>query len=125
MGGLGLFFQVWLPESTPLAALAIVHGMGDHSGRFSRLVLPLVEQGFAAYGFDLRGYGRSPGIRGHINSFSEYREDVRLFLQFISVQQPGVLRFLMGYSLGSGIVLDYVHPRSERAARRDPERRGD
>lgn len=108
MAGVDLFYQTWLPEGAPRAALAIVHGMGDHSGRFDRLVLPLAERGFASFGFDLRGYGRSPGIRGYINSFKEYREDLRAFLNFISGELPGTPRFVLGYSLGSSIVLDYI-----------------
>jgi alpha-beta hydrolase superfamily lysophospholipase len=107
-GGLDLFYQAWLPQDAPRAVLAIVHGAGDHSGRFDRLVMPLAQDGFAAYSFDLRGYGRSPGRRGHINRWQEYREDLRCFLQLVVQQQSGVPVFLMGYSLGAGIVLDYI-----------------
>ncbi|MBE0697549.1 MAG: alpha/beta hydrolase, partial [Anaerolineaceae bacterium] len=56
-GGLELYYQAWYPEGAPRAILAIVHGAGDHSGRFEHLVLPLAESGFAAYAFDLRGFG--------------------------------------------------------------------
>jgi alpha-beta hydrolase superfamily lysophospholipase len=108
VGGLDLFYQAWLPEGAPRAAMAIVHGAGDHSGRFSRLVLSLAQDGFAAYAFDLRGFGRSPGRRGHINRWSEYREDVRCFLALIGEKHPAAPLFLMGYSLGAGIVLDTI-----------------
>jgi alpha-beta hydrolase superfamily lysophospholipase len=107
-GGLDLFYQAWLPEGTPRAAVAVVHGAGDHSGRLDRLALPLEQNSFATYAFDLRGFGRSPGKRGHINRWEEYREDVRCFLQLISTQQPGTPLFLMGYSLGAGIALDFI-----------------
>jgi alpha-beta hydrolase superfamily lysophospholipase len=107
-GGLDLFYQAWLPEGTPRAAVAVVHGAGDHSGRLDRLALPLEQNSFATYAFDLRGFGRSPGKRGHINRWEEYREDVRCFLQLISTQQPGTPLFLMGYSLGAGIALDLI-----------------
>jgi alpha-beta hydrolase superfamily lysophospholipase len=107
-GGLDLFYQAWLPEGTPRAAVAVVHGAGDHSGRLDRLALPLEQNSFATYAFDLRGFGRSPGKRGHINRWEEYREDVRCFLQLISAQQPGTPLFLMGYSLGAGIALDFI-----------------
>lgn len=108
LGGLELFNQAWLPDNTPRAALAIVHGQGDHSGRFDRLVLPLAEHGFASYAYDQRGFGRSPGRKGHINAWAEYREDLRAFLKMIGEQQPGVPVFLFGYSMGTVVVLDYI-----------------
>ncbi len=111
-GGLELFYQSWRPaagpDAAPGAVLALVHGAGDHSGRFDHLVSPLVIRGFAAVSFDLRGFGRSPGRKGHINAWAEYREDLRAFLRLAQEQFPGVPLFLMGYSLGAGIVLDYI-----------------
>lgn len=106
--GLELYYQSWLPGGARRAVMAIVHGAGDHSGRFARLVQPLAEQGIGSYAFDLRGFGRSPGKKGHINGWDEYREDVRLFLGLIEEKIPGTPLFLFGYSLGAAIVLDYV-----------------
>jgi alpha-beta hydrolase superfamily lysophospholipase len=88
--------------------LVIVHGAGDHSGRYSRLVNPLVERGFTVYGYDMRGYGRSPGKRGHINAWADYREDAGAFLMFVKERAPGLPVFLFGYSLGAQVALDYV-----------------
>jgi alpha-beta hydrolase superfamily lysophospholipase len=104
-GGVELVYQAWRPEGNPRGVLAIVHGLGDHSGRFDNLVTPLVEHGFAATAFDLRGFGRSPGRKGHIHRWEEYREDVRAFLRLIG---PGAPVFLFGYSFGSMIVLDFI-----------------
>jgi alpha-beta hydrolase superfamily lysophospholipase len=117
-GGTELFYQCWRPLNTAKAALVFVHGAGDHSGRFGNLVTSLVDHSFAAFGFDLRGFGRSPGIKGHINAWSEYREDTHAFLQFAQTQVLGVPLFLMGYSLGAAIVLDYIlqSPSSQRGA---------
>lgn len=107
-GSLDLYYQSWRADGVPRAVLVIIHGAGDHSGRFERLVLPLAAQGFTAYAFDLRGFGRSPGKKGHINSWNEYREDVRLFLELVGNMEPGIPVFLFGYSLGAVIVLEYV-----------------
>jgi acylglycerol lipase len=106
-GSLELYYQAWIPES-PRAALVIVHGFGEHSGRYPNLVKQLVPRGYALYGFDHRGHGRSPGRRGHINAWSEYRDDVRAFLQVARQQQPRLPVFLFGHSLGGLIVLEYV-----------------
>ncbi|MCH7641097.1 alpha/beta hydrolase, partial [Patescibacteria group bacterium] len=54
--------------------MIIVHGWGEHSDRYSNAVGYLMSYGYAVYGFDQRGNGRSPGKRGHINNWGEYRE---------------------------------------------------
>jgi alpha-beta hydrolase superfamily lysophospholipase len=112
VGGLALYYQNWRPPEDPRGILAIVHGFGEHSGRYPNVVDYLVPRGYAVYGCDLRGHGRSPGQRGHINEWGEYRADVRAFLQFAAEEEPGRPVFLLGHSMGALIVLDYVirHP---------------
>ncbi len=107
-GGLELFYQRWLPEGEHEAVLAIVHGFGEHSGRYGNVVNWFVPKGYAAYGFDLRGHGRSPGPRGYINEWAEYRADVRLFLELVHAQEPERPVFLLGHSMGGLIVLEYA-----------------
>jgi alpha-beta hydrolase superfamily lysophospholipase len=68
----------------------------------------LVPHGYAVYGLDQRGHGRSPGQRGHINGWAEYRGDVDRFLQMVGRVWPGHPLFLLGHSLGALIVLDYL-----------------
>lgn len=108
VGGMELYFQAWLPEGNPRAVLTIVHGAGDHTGRYERIVTPLVETGFACYGFDMRGYGRSGGRRGHIDAWSDYREDLKIFLNLVHSHLPGKPVFLFGFSLGALVALEYV-----------------
>ena len=81
--GLDLYCQCWRPEEEIRGVLAIVHGFGEHSGRYLNVVNHLVPKGFAVYGFDLRGHGRSAGQRGHINQWGEYRQDLGVFLGFV------------------------------------------
>lgn len=107
-GGLELYYQTWRAEKKSLAVLAIIHGFGEHSGRYTNVVNHLIPKGYAVFGFDLRGHGRSPGQRGHINSWDEYREDVRAFLQMTSQREPNQPVFMLGHSMGALIALDYV-----------------
>lgn len=111
-GGLRLYYQAWRPPGQPRTVVAIIHGIGEHSGRFKNIVDYLVARGHAVYALDLRGHGRSPGQRGHLMSWSEYREDVRAFLGRISTREPGRPLFIYGHSMGGLVVLDYVlrHP---------------
>jgi alpha-beta hydrolase superfamily lysophospholipase len=107
-GNLTLYYQSWHPSVPPHAIVTIVHGLGAHSGWFANLVRCLVENGYAVYGFDLRGHGRSAGQRGYINSWEEFRSDLRAFRQLIALAAADLPCFLLGHSLGGTIVLDYV-----------------
>jgi alpha-beta hydrolase superfamily lysophospholipase len=100
----------------PVAALVLVHGLGEHCGRYQNLVDYLVPRGVALYGFDLRGHGRSAGQRGHIDSWDEMRGDLSHFLHYAKRAEGGDRPlFLLGHSLGGLIVLEYgLH--ADRAA---------
>jgi alpha-beta hydrolase superfamily lysophospholipase len=106
--GLRLYFQSWQPCAEPRAILVLLHGLGGHSGTFQNVAEYLLPTCVATYAFDLRGHGRSPGQRGHINAWSEFREDLSAFLRFIDDREQGCPRFLIGHSLGAVIILDYI-----------------
>lgn len=107
-GNLNLFYQCWQPTGQTRAALAIVHGFGEHSGRYPNVVNHFVPRGYAIYALDHRGHGRSPGQRGHINAWREYRDDVRAFVQLVAARESSRPIFLWGHSLGGLIVLEYA-----------------
>jgi len=108
VGELSLYFQCWQPEDNIRAVLVIVHGLGEHSGRYMNVVNHLVPLGYAVYGFDHRGHGRSPGPRGFIKNYIEFRGDVRNFLEMVREREGKRPLFLMGHSMGGGIVVNYV-----------------
>jgi alpha-beta hydrolase superfamily lysophospholipase len=108
--GLQLYYQRWGPEPEPRASIAIQHGIGGHSGQstYTHLIDHLVPLGYALYGLDLRGHGRSEGRRGSINKWEEYRSDLRLLLRMIRGTGSDQPVFLLGQSLGGLIVLEYA-----------------
>ncbi len=106
--GLDLYYQRWLPDHAMQAVVGMVHGLGSHSGWFMTLARSLVAQGYGVYAIDLRGHGQSPGQRGYINDWVEFRGDVQQFWQLIQAQNPGIPCFALGHSLGAMIVLDYA-----------------
>jgi alpha-beta hydrolase superfamily lysophospholipase len=113
-GSINIYYQEWQPDGNVRGILAIVHGLGGHSGLYGNIVNQLIPKNIAVYGVDLRGNGKSPGQRGYINSWSEYRDDVGNFLKFIASKNPEIPIFLLGHSLGGLTVLDYVlHSASE------------
>jgi len=112
-GRLRLYWQAWRPEAQPRAAFVLVHGVGEHSGRYPDLVEPLAEAGYAVFTYDQRGHGLSPGPRVHIDRWAQYRDDLGSFLDLVVDRAPGLPVVLYGHSMGSLVVLDYVlaHPR--------------
>ena len=106
--GTQLYYQAHLPVGKPSAALLVVHGAGDHSGRYQDALKILIPQGIAVYCYDQRGYGRSPGQRGHINAWEEYRQDLRAFINLVHKEQNLLPIFLWGYSLGGLVVADAI-----------------
>jgi alpha-beta hydrolase superfamily lysophospholipase len=105
---LELFYQRWRPVGEPRAVLAIIHGFGEHSGRYGNVVNWFVPRGHAVYALDLRGHGHSSGPRGHVDSFAEYRHDLRAFLDLVRREELGRPLFLLGHSQGGLIVLNHV-----------------
>jgi len=116
MNSLSLYAQRWLPEVSPRAVVVIVHGIGDHSGRYMNIVNHLVSNEYGVYGYDLRGHGNSPGQRGHIDSWMEYRIDLLNFINVIRAQRSSPVIFLMGHSMGALIALDFIIRENEQIA---------
>lgn len=105
--GLRLFWRGWLPAG-PRAVLVIVHGLAEHSGRYGPTAAYFSERGFAVFAFDHRGHGQSPGRRGHVGSFGEFRWDLAAMLAEARARVPGAPVFLLGHSQGGLVVLDHV-----------------
>jgi alpha-beta hydrolase superfamily lysophospholipase len=106
--GLELYYQSWHPQDLARAILVIVPGLGGHSGIFTKMVKYLIERNYIVYSFDLRGNGRSPGQRGYINSWAEFRADLKGFLNLVTTKETDLPLFLIGQSTGGTIALDYV-----------------
>lgn len=114
---LDLFCQGWLPETPPRAVICLVHGLGEHSGRYAHVAEAFNLAGYAVIGFDLRGHGKSGGQRGHAPSFEAFMQDIDRLFEETDHRFPHLPRFLYGHSLGGVLVLNY-------ALRRKPPVRG-
>ena len=106
--GLNLFYQYWLPDQNPKAVLMIVHGLAEHSGRYTNIVNYFVPRGYAVCGFDYRGHGKSDGIRCYVDRFSDYVFDVRAFFEKVHQEYSSLKIFLVGHSLGATIAIPYA-----------------
>lgn len=106
--GLIMYAQGWEPEEKPKAIVCLVHGLGEHSGRYAHVGKAFAEAGFVLASFDLRGHGKSDGPRGHISSFAAVMEDIQSFCQQLEERYPGLPQFLYGHSMGGFLVLAYA-----------------
>ncbi len=102
-GGEKLFWQAWQPSGQKRGVLVVMHGLKDHSSRYSGLAQKLTAAGYALYAFDLRGHGRSSGRRVQIDSFDQYVADLAGFLEMVRGREPGAPIFLFGHSMGGAI----------------------
>lgn len=110
--GTRLFYQSWRPEEPNNKVLIIVHGLGEHSGRYTHLANYFANAGYTLYALDHRGHGLSGGRRGHIENFGEYRADLRWFFQKVQTDTPGKKYYFVGHSLGGLMTLNFTlkHP---------------
>lgn len=116
--GLNIFSQGWNPDSGKSAAvLCLVHGIGEHTSRYLKVVEAFTGAGFAIIGADLRGHGRSGGQRGHFPSDENLLRDIDLLIDEARRIYPGVPLVLYGHSLGGILVLFY-------ALKRKPDLKG-
>ena len=108
-----LYVNRWFAEQAPRAIVMIAHGMAEHSGRYARLAAALVQAGFAVYGHDQRGHGRSAehGSLGHYadqDGWSKVVSDLACVNHHIRMQHPGTPIFLLAHSMGSYIGQAYL-----------------
>ncbi len=106
----------WEPAETPKAVVALVHGHGEHVGRYSHVAEAFTKAGYALAGFDLRGHGKSGGARGHTSSYEALMDDVADFLEQVARRYPKLPAFLYGHSLGGNLVLNFTLRRRPNVA---------
>jgi alpha-beta hydrolase superfamily lysophospholipase len=103
--GLHLFTQHWKPDGPTRAVVHLVHGYGEHSGRYAHVAEAMTEAGAAVYTYDQRGYGRSDGQRAYVESFDQYLDDLDHFLSYVAGRTPDLPGFLFGHSMGGLVAL--------------------
>ena len=109
--------RVWCAER-PRALIAIVHGLGEHSGRYAAFAADMVRARFTCVALDLPGHGETSGPRGDIPSWTQLRDQIvpAMFTatRGLPDQPPELPTILLGHSMGGVIALDHAltHPRA-------------
>jgi len=106
--GKKVFAQSWSPDIPPKASIILIHGLGEHSGRYKRWGNLFAEAGYSLTAMDLFGNGRTQGRLGHIESYQSLLDQVDLLLQKSEENFPGVPRILYGHSMGGNVAINYA-----------------
>jgi len=105
--GLQFFGQEWRPAGGARAVVALIHGLGEHSGRYQHVADYFTQHGLGVVALDHRGHGRTGGKRGH-GSYDAILDDIQHLIQEAEKRYPGLPVILYGHSLGGALVLYYA-----------------
>lgn len=103
-----IHYRSWLPDKEPKAVLLIVHGLGEHSGRYGNLVNHFVPRGYALYGPDHIGHGKSDGTRVFVERFEDFTTPLKALFDMIRQWHPEKPIYLVGHSMGGLIASIYL-----------------
>ena len=98
----------WEPAAEPWAVAEIVHGLGEHGGRYETVAAALTGAGIDTWAYDHRGNGGSGGRRGHVERFTILHDDLEARLVALREANPGRPLILYGHSLGGLVACGYV-----------------
>lgn len=113
--GNSLLARAWLPR-TPERVLLLVHGYGEHSGRYEHVGAWLAARGCAVHAYDQQGHGRSSGRRCHVRRFGDFLDDLEIVRKQAAGEHAGLPLFLVGHSMGGLIVAAFLRERRPEAA---------
>jgi lysophospholipase len=100
----GTYLREWISDESK-ANIVLIHGVGEHSGRYIKTGEKLFELGYNVYTGDLKGHGLSDGLRVYIDSIKDYLGNVDFFISRVQNDKP---LFLLGHSMGGLIVLYHM-----------------
>lgn len=104
--GIDIYYQGWAPEGDVKAVLFLVHGLGEYVGRYTNLVNYFVPRGYAIYGVDHVGHGKSGGEREMLVRFEDFTETLKVFYKMVTAWQPGKPVVIYGHSMG-GLITSF------------------
>jgi alpha-beta hydrolase superfamily lysophospholipase len=99
------------------ATIAVVHGYGEHGGRYDHVAAAWRERGLQSFAIDVRGHGRSRGPRGFVERFTDYHADLDVLLDVAREAARGGPLFLFGHSNGALLALHYLIARGGEGLR--------
>jgi acylglycerol lipase len=109
--GLKLYSREWIPDNSKKklkGVICIIHGLGEHSGRYSHMAEFFTDKGYIVEALDIRGHGKSDGKRGYSPHYDFIMNDISGFLEEVKNRHAKDKIFLFGHSLGGNFVLNFA-----------------
>jgi alpha-beta hydrolase superfamily lysophospholipase len=109
--GTDVFVNRWLPDGDPRAIVQIAHGLAEHSSRYARFAQRLTDRGYAVYGSDHRGHGKTSSPRGSFaekDGWQTVIDDLHAVTDKAREEHPDLPVVLVGHSMGSFISRGYA-----------------
>lgn len=111
--GTRLFWRSAVPDGEATAMIAVVHGYGDHSGRYTRTMDDLAARGFSTLAVDYRGHGKADGKRADCDKWTDYLDDMAVFWGRVREAAGKLPAFVLAHSHGSLIATHWAASRPE------------
>ena len=105
-GGSRVAYRAW-PQAGAPVTFAVVHGLGEHAGRYERFAKGMAKHGMGTFAVDLRGHGQSPGQRGHVDSWSQWTDEASAFVKHVAAVAGGEV-VPVGHSFGGATLLSAI-----------------
>ena len=110
--GVRLALRHWDPTGAPRGTVLIVHGLGEHSGRYESVAAFLTARGWRVVGYDLRGHGHAEGRRGTIARADDHLRDLTTIIDLVQSRPdyliPGTRLLLLGHSMGGAFAAQFA-----------------
>ncbi|CAA3009512.1 monoglyceride lipase-like [Olea europaea subsp. europaea] len=104
-----MFTQSWIPAKVKVRGLVVLmHGLNEHSGRYSDFAKQLNGYGIKVYAMDWIGHGGSDGLHAYVHSLDDAVTDMKMFLRKVLAENPRLPCFCFGHSTGGAIVLKAI-----------------
>jgi alpha-beta hydrolase superfamily lysophospholipase len=110
-----LFRRSWIPRSAE-QIIVLVHGYGEHSGRYEHTASDLAHAGFEVHAYDHQGHGRSGGARCHVRRFEHLLDDLEGFVTAVRADRTPLPVVVVGHSMGGLVVAAYASQRDPKIA---------
>jgi alpha-beta hydrolase superfamily lysophospholipase len=110
-----LFRRSWIPRSAK-RIIVLVHGYGEHSGRYEHTASDLARAGFEVHAYDQQGHGRSGGARCHVRRFEHLLDDLEGFVAAVRTERTPLPIVVVGHSMGGLVVAAYASQRDPKIA---------
>ncbi len=109
-----IFLRSWPSNNSPTYNIIIIHGLGEHSGRYKEFASFFIKKNIGVFSFDLIGHGKSDGLKGHISNIKDFTDSIEEVLIEVRKRFINTPIIMFGHSLGGCLALNYLIERKSK-----------